>query len=749
MADFATSDGAPKEEPNLGAFARNTVENEGREPFYLTTAIAYMNGYPHIGHAYEFVTSDIISRLHRMLGYDTYFLTGADEHGQKVEASARKMERSPIEHCNTYVAAFEDLNTKLGISNDDYIRTTQERHKKTCQKLWQICAKSDDIYLNYHEGWYNEREECYVTEMDAQASDYKDPGNGVPYKRVSEETYFFRMSKYADRLIAHIEENPTFCEPELARNEILARLRAPEGLKDLCISRTTFSWGIPVPAGFDDKHIMYVWFDALTNYLSGVGALDEGEHSLKRYWPAAMHVIGKDIKWFHCVIWPTMLMSAGLPLPKSVFSHGFVNAADGRKMSKTYNNTIDPHDMLSKYPLDTLRYYITSSDTYGVDLSFSEANMVQMHNSELADVLGNLLHRALNLSHKYCAGVVPDVQHDLEFHTPFDLAQLKDEITALSNSCALHAVAFKAMEAVRATNRFLTEAEPWKMKGEGSEGRRQSVVRTTLEAIYAFSHCLGPMLPFTAAKIFEKLGTPPTILPNIKPDFYNLKPGTALTVGEILFTKIDTGGGKDEDGGKKAAGGGDKSGAKTKNGGGKSTKAAPADPNQPDFTKMEIRVGLINKAWHHETAEKLFCEEIDMGTEVGVRQVASGLRQHYTLEQMTGRRVLVVCNLKAAKMQGFESAGMVLAATHADGRVELVAPPDGAEVGEMVTLSGLEMKEGWEPWAANKVSRNKVFNLVAPDLKTDSSCQVVWKDMLLVTSAGPCTVPSCANAQVA
>jgi methionyl-tRNA synthetase len=224
------------------------------------------------------------------------------------------------------------------------------------------------------------------------------------------------MSKYADRLVAHIEENPSFCEPESARNEILARLRAPEGLKDLCISRTTFSWGIRVPDGFDQKHIMYVWFDALTNYLSGIGALDEGGSELgAKFWPAAKHIIGKDIKWFHCVIWPTMLMSAGLQLPQQVFAHGFVNAADGRKMSKSYNNTIDPHAMLAKYPLDTLRYYVTSSATYGTDLNFSEPALVQMHNSELADVLGNLVHRALNLSHKYCGGVVPDTTHDPEY----------------------------------------------------------------------------------------------------------------------------------------------------------------------------------------------------------------------------------------------------------------------------------------------------------------------------------------------
>ena len=728
-------------ESDLGAFAKSMGgDGDNKETFYITTAIAYMNGNPHIGHAYEFITTDIIARLYRMHGFDTYFLTGADEHGQKVETSAAKMNRSPLEHCDAYVKSFELLNQKLKISNDDYIRTTEERHKATCRKLWEMCARSDDIYLNFHEGWYNEREECYVTDMDAAASDYKDPGTGLPYKRVSEETYFFKMSKYADRLIAHIEENPSFCEPENARNEILARLKAPEGLKDLCISRTTFNWGIRVPDNFDQKHIMYVWFDALTNYLSGVGALDEGDE-LGRFWPASKHIIGKDIKWFHCVIWPTMLMSAGLPLPTSVFSHGFVNAADGRKMSKSFNNTIDPHEMLDKYPLDTLRYYVTSSATYGTDLNFSEPALIQMHNSELADVLGNLVHRALNLSHKYCGGVVPDVAHDSEFDSPFDLNILKEDVVALSNACSIHLIAFKAMEAVRNTNKFLTEAEPWKMKG-ANEARRVAVVRTTLEAIYVCAHFLGPIIPMAAQKIFNKLGTKPITLMELKADLYNLTPGTPLTVGDILFTKIEMPGENKDDEKPKGETNKKAGGAKAKG------KGAEPDPNQPDFTKLEIRVGVLEKVWHHEAADKLFCEEITFGGEIEPRQVASGLRNHYSLEEMTGRRVLVVCNLKPAKMVGFESSGMVLAAKHENGRVELVTPPEEAKLGEMVSIEGMTVEDAWIPWAPNRVNNKKVWQAVAVDLKTNEGCQATWKDMILTTSAGPCVVPSASNSPV-
>jgi methionyl-tRNA synthetase len=323
-----------------GALANNLPDCQAIQKFYLTTAIAYTNGYPHIGHAYEFLTSDVLVRYHRVLGQNTFFLTGTDEHGQKVAASAEKAGLTPLDHCDHYVKAFQDLHSQLLVTYSDFMRTTSPYHELTSQRLWSRCADNNDIYLDTYEGWYNEREEVFVSNQDAEACNFLDVGNGLPLKRVTEESYFFRMSKYTSKLIEHIETYPEFIQPEAYRQNILSRLQK-EGLKDLSISRTSFTWGIPMPTGYDPKHVMYVWFDALSNYLSGIHALDH-DHDLSGFWPASVHVIGKDIVWFHAVIWPCMLFSAGLDLPKCVYAHGFVNASDGRKMSKSYNNAVDP-----------------------------------------------------------------------------------------------------------------------------------------------------------------------------------------------------------------------------------------------------------------------------------------------------------------------------------------------------------------------------------------------------------------------
>lgn len=328
--------------------------------FYITTAINYTNGAAHIGHAYEGATADVIARFHRLSGdRPAYFVTGSDEHGQKIANTAADQGKQPLEICNKYVNGFKVLNQRILMSFDDYIRTTSDRHKRTARELWKRCHDAGDIYLDKYSGWYNIREETFVTDSDAAASEYKDPTSGVPLKKVEEESYFFRMSKYHDRLVKHIEENPEFIMPEQHRNLILQRLRSDE-LRDLSISRTTFSWGISAPEGFASNHVMYVWVDALSNYLTGVNGLgvnDDGSpEGLSKFWPADVHIIGKDILWFHTVIWPCLLMSAGVPLAKTVYAHGFVNDKEGKKMSKSLGNVVNPHDMLDKFHVDSFRW---------------------------------------------------------------------------------------------------------------------------------------------------------------------------------------------------------------------------------------------------------------------------------------------------------------------------------------------------------------------------------------------------------
>jgi methionyl-tRNA synthetase len=338
------------------------ADTESSKGYYITTAINYTNGPAHMGHAYEAATADVIARFHRLTGADsrpTFFCTGADEHGQKIANTAADLGQEPIEICDKYVTGFQVLKQRTLISYDGYVRTTSDRHKRTAQELWRRCDKAGDIYLDNYSGWYNIREETFVTENDAALSEYKDPTSGVPLKQVEEASYFFKMSKYNELLIKHIEDNPEFILPERHRNQILQRLRS-DGLRDLSISRTTFTWGIHVPEGFDSDHVMYVWMDALSNYLTGVNGLgtnDDGSLTgLERFWPADVHIIGKDILWFHTVIWPCLLMSAGLALPKTIFAHGFVNDKEGKKMSKTMGNVIDPHDMLDKFDVDTFRW---------------------------------------------------------------------------------------------------------------------------------------------------------------------------------------------------------------------------------------------------------------------------------------------------------------------------------------------------------------------------------------------------------
>jgi methionyl-tRNA synthetase len=736
-----------------------------KQGFYITTAINYTNGPGHMGHAYEAATADAIARYNRVkFGHSqTHFVTGSDEHGQKIANTAADQVPpcEPIDLCNKYVTGFQVLNQRLLVSNNDYVRTTSDRHKKTCQELWRRCAANttngeSDIYLSTYEGWYNVREETFVTESDAKLADFKDPTSGLPLKKVKEESYFFRMSAYHDKLIKHITDNPDFIQPPQHRNSIIARLEA-DRLRDLSISRTTFNWGIPVPEGFDSKHVMYVWFDALSNYLTGVNALgangDDHPNNLGHHWPADVHIIGKDIVWFHTVIWPCMLMSAGVELPKAVFCHGFVNDKDGVKMSKSIGNVIDPHDMLDLYPVDSFRWYMCKEAPYGGELSFSEESLLTMHNADLCDTLGNLIHRATNLCLKYCDGNVPDVPAPAA--PACDFEKILSEFMLKMDSFQLEGGAAVAIQGFRDVNGYLTEQAPWKMKGDELAVERQIVVRATLEAVYALAHLLVPFIPTGAKKIFEKLGTSPVEYLCISPDLRNLKPGTQIQVGEVLYSKLQTEADKldaAEAAKKKAESYAvaqqrkkeKKAEAIAKSNAGRQN--SNDDDDQPEFTKIDIRVGQITKVWLHPEADKLFCEEIDVGEESGPRQIASGLREHYSLEDMQGKKVLVVCNLKAAKIVGFASNGMVLAAKSDDGtKVELVSPPADSKVGERVFIDGLS---NGEPQTSAQVKKRKTWEKVVSGLKTTDGGVATWEGQAILTSAGTCAAASLVGASI-
>ncbi len=395
------------------------------------------------------------------------------------------------------------------------------------------------LSLSWHryEGWYNVREEAFVSDKDAELVNFKD-NYGSPLKRMSEETYFFKISKYQDWLIRHIESNQSFIMPPEKRNNILTRLVDPLG--DLSISRTAFQWGIKVPEEFDQHHVMYVWFDALSNYLTGVNALDDPPSSLSNFWPANVHIIGKDITWFHCVIWPCMLKSAGLPIPSSVFAHGFVAGADGRKMSKSLGNVVDPHDLCNSFPVDTLRWYICKEAPFGSDLSFSTSSMVDTHNAELCDTLGNLANRCFSLCFKYMKGILPPPLDGSDYK-PFDLDKLRSEVDFHMSTYALQLASATVMAACRDTNKFINDEAPWLLKGDEHEATRKELVRVSIDALYALAHFIAPTMPTAATELFTQCGAVPKLIPEIKSSFDNLSPGTKiLNTGKVLFKKITT-----------------------------------------------------------------------------------------------------------------------------------------------------------------------------------------------------------------
>ncbi|OGT99102.1 MAG: methionine--tRNA ligase [Geobacteraceae bacterium GWC2_48_7] len=501
--------------------------------FYVTTPIYYVNDVPHIGHAYTTVAADVLARYKRLKGFDVCFLTGSDEHGQKVEKAATTAGETPLELADRVVKRFQALWERLGISNTDFIRTTQERHKKGVAHIFQDILAKGDIYLGEYEDWYCTPCETFWTET--QLIEGRCPDCNRPVEKLKEESYFFRMSKYQEQLLAHIEANPDFIQPKSKRNEIISFVK--EGLRDLSVSRTTFTWGIPVPG--NPKHIIYVWFDALTNYITALGYPDKNS-GYEQYWPVNVHLIGKDILRFHAVYWPTFLMAAGLPLPQRVFAHGWWTV-EGQKMSKSLMNVVEPNMLIDKYGVDVVRYFLLREVPFGLDGDFSHAALVQRLNSDLANDLGNLLSRSTAMAVKYFNGVLPavgelnDIDLALKARTEEMVASVEGHINDMAFSKALQAI----WDVVSAGNKYIDESAPWTLAKDPAKAERlATVMYCLLESQRVVHTLLSAFLPATSQKALAVLGCEKTV-DDSELAWGKLQPGCIITKAEALFPRVE------------------------------------------------------------------------------------------------------------------------------------------------------------------------------------------------------------------
>lgn len=636
-------------------------ECKNKKPYYITTAITYTSGRPHIGNTYEIILTDAIARYKRQQGYDVFFQTGTDEHGQKIEEKAKEAGVTPKEFVDKVAGIVRKNFDMMNTSYDYFVRTTDDYHEKQVQKIFKKLYEQGDIYKSTYEGLYCTPCESFWTE--SQLIDGKCPDCGRPVEKASEEAYFFNLQKYAPRLIKHIEDHPEFIQPESRKNEMINNFLKP-GLQDLCVSRTSFKWGIPVD--FDPGHVVYVWIDALSNYITSLGFDADGNHGdlYKKYWPADVHIIGKDILRFHTIYWPIMLMALGEPLPKQVFGHPWLLVGDG-KMSKSKGNAIYADELVHYFGVDAVRYFVLHEMPFAQDGTITWDLVVERINSDLANVLGNLVNRTISMQNKYFNGVIsnPLEQEDIDkelialaLDTPkrvekkmetLHVGEAIDEIFTLLKRC----------------NKYIDETTPWVLgKDEAKKDRLATVLYNLLECIRFSAVLLSSYMPETAEKILEELSTSERDADSLK-EFGMLECGhTVEGKPEILFARIDAkefmetleaDRKKEEKAAKKA----DKKEAKKED--------APVEQiGIEDFTKVELKVGTIISAEKHPKADRLLVEQIDLGEET--RQIVSGIAASFLPEDVIGKKVIVVTNLKPVKLRGVESQGMILCASNAD-----------------------------------------------------------------------------------
>lgn len=627
--------------------------------YYITTAITYTSGRPHIGNTYEIVLTDAIARYKRQQGYDVFFQTGTDEYGQKIEEKAKEAGVTPKEFVDKVADIVRKNFDMMNTSYDYFVRTTDEGHERQVQKIFKKLYEQGDIYKGKYEGMYCTPCESFWTE--SQLIDGKCPDCGRPVQKATEEAYFFNLQKYAPKLIKHIEEHPEFIQPESRKNEMINNFLKP-GLQDLCVSRTSFKWGIPVD--FDPDHVVYVWIDALSNYITSLGYDADGNHgeNYKKYWPADVHIIGKDILRFHTIYWPIMLMALGEPLPKQVFGHPWLLVGDG-KMSKSKGNAIYADELVHYFGVDAVRYFVLHEMPFAQDGTITWDLMVERINSDLANVLGNLVNRTISMQNKYFNGVISnplereDIDKelmDLALDTPKRVAK---KMETLHVGDAIEEI----FTLLKRCNKYIDETTPWVLgKDESKKDRLATVLYNLLESIRIAAVLLSSFMPETAEKILDELSTSERSAESLE-EFGNLECGhTVDAKPEILFARIDV---KEfmetleKDKAKEA-----KEAAKASKKAEKKEAIEPSEITIDDFTKIELKVGTIIAAEKHPKADRLLVEQIDLGTET--RQIVSGIAKTFEPKDVIGKKVVVVSNLKPVKLRGVESQGMILCASN-------------------------------------------------------------------------------------
>ena len=653
-----------------------------KDTFYITTPIYYPSGNLHIGHAYSTVAGDVIARYKRMQGYDVRYLTGTDEHGQKIQEKAQKAGKTELEYLDEMISGIKNLWSKLEISNDDFIRTTEERHKQVVEKVFERLLKQGDIYLGEYEGWYSVPDETYYTESQLVDPVYengkivggKSPDSGHEVELVKEESYFFNINKYTDRLLEFYDENPDFIQPPSRKNEMINNFIKP-GLEDLAVSRTSFDWGVRVPS--NPKHVVYVWIDALVNYISSLGYLSDDDSLFQKYWPADVHLMAKEIVRFHSIIWPILLMALDLPLPKKVFAHGWILMKDG-KMSKSKGNVVDPNVLIDRYGLDATRYYLMRELPFGSDGVFTPEAFVERTNYDLANDLGNLVNRTISMINKYFHGELPAYQgpkHELdekmEAMALETVKSFNDNMESLQFSVALSTV----WKFISRTNKYIDETQPWVLaKDENQREMLGNVMAHLVENIRFATILLQPFLTHAPREIFKQL--------NINnPDLHQLDSlqqygmlSEAITVTEKptpIFPRLDT----------EAEIAYIKESMQPPKSEEKEDIPSKDIIDIKDFDKVEIKAATITDAENVKKSDKLLKIQIDLDNEQ--RQIVSGIAKFYKPEDIIGKKVAVVTNLKPAKLMGQKSEGMILSAEK-DGVLTLVSLPSAIPNGAVI-----------------------------------------------------------------